>query len=187
MSAANLQKVDYPYATKAFDGDNNRHVIYYNEFRAQFGPNDDFGHPGDVWINIFPPTYGLYTRSKDKWMKWPGTTRQITPRILHPHLPVFLCCTETGISWIHHSETRNVGETIDQSPNGARDIIGKFLAREAKAEAGEQDKRKLVAERSSNQNHTSVTSRQVEPEQAVSDGPLFTSRFTYKKLINIDD
>ena len=181
MSEADLQKVDYPYATKTSDWDNSQHVIHYNEFRAHFGPNYDFGHPGDVWIDVNPHNYGLYARSKNKWMKWPVSTGEITS-IVHPHLPVFLRCTETGVAWTH--ETLSSNSTIDQTEESARDIICKFLAREAETEASIQNEKKLVAERSSgdDQAHTSEASPQVEPEQAVSDTPLLT----YRKLINID-
>ena len=99
-------------------------------------------------------------------MKWPGTTR-LTSMLVHPHLPVFLWCTETGVVWTHYTETLNFDKT-NQSRDSAQDMINKLLAREAMASV--HDEMKLVAEGPStdDQTLTSVALRQVQSKQYAS-------------------
>lgn len=185
---ADFEKADYPYATRVSGVDDPQDVIHFSEFRAPFGPKDDFGCPGDVWIDVFPKKYGLYAKAKTKWTKWPGRTGHLTSMIVHPYFPMFLWCTEAGVTWTNYTQTLIFDGTLDPSPSSAPDVLAKFLAREV--ESRESDRMYPEtggSSRTHGQTDTPVVSRQVEPEQAASGRPVSTKipfLITYKTEYN---
>ncbi|KAJ6463656.1 hypothetical protein DFH09DRAFT_1491513 [Mycena vulgaris] len=84
----------------------NRHPVHFLEFRALCDPPPDLGNPGDIWLNVSPPSYALFALNAEKeWVRWPGPTLDTARMIPHPYLPVYaLWCTIKQASWYHRDK-----------------------------------------------------------------------------------
>ncbi|KAJ6579687.1 hypothetical protein DFH09DRAFT_332982 [Mycena vulgaris] len=84
----------------------NRHPVHFLEFRALCDPPPDLGNPGDIWLNVSPPSYALFALNSEKeWVRWPGPTLDTARMIPHPYLPVYaLWCTIKQASWYHRDK-----------------------------------------------------------------------------------
>ncbi|KAJ7342671.1 hypothetical protein DFH08DRAFT_1082179 [Mycena albidolilacea] len=104
-----------------FDLQQNRFAVRFIEFRSPTNPPPDIGNPGDIWLNVSPASYALFTlNANEEWLRWPGPTLDKERLILHPYLPIYaLWCTIKQASWYHR----------DKLP---RDWVGeKLMARQA--------------------------------------------------------
>ncbi|KAF7316550.1 hypothetical protein MIND_00174300 [Mycena indigotica] len=93
-----------------------RAVFHSTSFRGTGPPSSDFGHPGDVYVDLNPRLYALYWRERrphthraGSWTRWTGILLDQVPlyRFLTPHpwvqnpeeCDIYLWVDPGGITW----------------------------------------------------------------------------------------
>ncbi|KAF8169016.1 hypothetical protein K438DRAFT_1983593 [Mycena galopus ATCC 62051] len=132
---------DFPFY---LEPQQNGYSIPFLEFRSLFDPPSDIGNPGDIWLNVSPPSYALFALNAKKewvrwpgptleWIKWPGPTLDKRRMLPHPFLPTYgLWCTIKHASWYHCD---NIGRDWTDMKLVARQKLGGYSSVESLLDA----------------------------------------------------
>lgn len=163
--------------TETVDGLTRTKRLPYKEWRGVRQPTEEFGQPGDVYLNLTPGSYAVYGRYNKLWMRWesvekkgPFEERGYLP---HPFLTdKYLWVHHCGAVWLTRSSIQEKTRLIRDRdyPKAVSTFVSELLEyerRHSKVSSG--SKRVLLVDDDADEGNASKKSRLEEEEDESED------------------